>query len=233
MALRRSNQDLESFARISAHDLQEPLRLIASYLQLLKKRYADKLDKDADEFIDFAVYGAHRLQQMITGVLTYSSLNIEDEPDTPVRLEFSLSQTLLNLEDSIDKTRAVITHDPLPVIETKEFLVRRLFENLLDNAIKFHKPDTAPLVHIGAVQREFEWEFTISDNGLGIAQQYWDHVFIIFQRLHGVGVYEGIGIGLTIAKKIVERLGGRIWIASGPGEGTTIHFTLLIGNDWK
>jgi PAS domain S-box-containing protein len=230
--LERSNQELEQFAYVASHDLQEPLRMVASYMQLLQRRYQGKLDHDADEFIAFAVDGATRMQRLINDLLSYSRVRTRGKDLVTVSSEAALAQALDNLSLFIEDNRARVTHDPLPAVLADEGQLVQVFQNLITNAVKFHG-EAAPEVHIAA-RRVAEsdkgstpmWQFAVRDNGIGIEPQYFDRIFVIFQRLHTRAENPGTGIGLAICKKIVERHGGRIWLESQPGRGTTFFFTL-------
>jgi PAS domain S-box-containing protein len=223
--LERSNIDLAQFAYVASHDLQEPLRMISSYLQLLARRYKGKLDADADDFIGYAVDGATRMQTLINDLLTYSRAGTRSKPFEATDCVLVLEQALVNLKEQIRKTSVVVTHDPLPTVMANGSQLAHLFRNLIENAIKFHG-DEPPRVHISAKRKGDEWEVSVADNGIGIEPQYFDRIFKVFQRLHRKNEYPGTGIGLALCKKIVERHGGRIWIESKPGEGTTFFFTI-------
>lgn len=222
--LERSNDELQRFAYVASHDLQEPLRTISSYLQLLEKRYKPKLDGEAREFIDIAVSGANRLQNMISGMLEYSRVETRGEPFEEVDLESTLLQTIKDLQKSIDESKAVIKYDRLPTMIADRRQISRLLQNLISNSIRY-RGSTHPQIHITATQKGGEYVFSVRDNGIGIDPEYREQIFIIFQRLHGREV-PGIGLGLAVAKRIVERHGGRIWVESEPGKGATFHFTL-------
>ncbi|MDQ7839299.1 MAG: PAS domain S-box protein [Thermodesulfobacteriota bacterium] len=225
--LKRSNDELQQFASVASHDLQEPLRMISSYLQLIERRYKGKLDEDADEFIAFAVDGATRLQDMINGLLAYARVGTRGKPFEPIASEAVLEQALLNLQVAIEESGAAVTHDPLPTIVGDAAQLDRVFQNLISNAIKFHGEE--PLhIHISAKLMGNEWVFSARDNGLGIDPQYQDRIFGIFQHLHAREEYPGIGIGLAICKRIVERHGGRIWVEAEAGGGSTFYFTIPI-----
>ncbi len=224
--LRRSNEELKQFAYIASHDLQEPLRMIASYLQLIERRYKGKLDKDADEFIGFAVEGAGRLQNMIMGLLAYSRIETKGKPLKEVNSAEVLGNAVANLKLAIEETGAVITADLLPVVKADAVQLAQVFQNLMANAIKFRRDDP-PRIHVSAVLESTEWVFSVSDNGIGIAEEYKDRIFNIFQRLHGKE-YPGVGIGLSLCRRIIERHGGRIWFESEAGKGTTFYFTIPI-----
>jgi len=225
--LARSNSDLQQFAYVASHDLQEPLRMVASYTQLLAKRYKGKLDKDADEFIAFAVNGANRMQALIQDLLAFSRVDTQGQHFEPTSIEMLLGYALDNLKGGIEESGAVVTHDPLPTVMADERQVLHLLQNLLSNALKFRKQDP-PLVHISAEKRDREWLFSVRDNGIGIDPQYAERIFVIFQRLHTNAEYPGTGIGLSLCKKIVERHGGRIWMESQLGQGATFFFTLPV-----
>jgi len=224
--LKRSNAELEQFAYVASHDLQEPLRMVSSYTQLLMRRYGDKLDGDAREFTAFIVDGATRMKQLIEDLLAYSRVGTRDKNFKPVEAGSSLKRALTNLRAAIQDSGATVTQDGLPTIPCDEVQLAQLFQNLIGNALKFRKPDAAPAVHVGAADRGAEWEFTVRDNGIGIEPQYFERIFMVFQRLHDKGEYPGTGIGLAIVKKVVERHGGRIWVQSQLGAGTTFHFTM-------
>jgi signal transduction histidine kinase len=223
--LKRSNEDLEQFAYVASHDLQEPLRMVASFTQLLARRYEDKLDKDAKEFIHFAVDGATRMQTLINDLLAYSRVGTRGKPFEPIDLNHLLSRVLVNLKVAIDESHAVVTHDPLPIVTGDATQLTQLLQNLIGNAIKF-RADKSPQIHFGVSRRGGDWHFSIRDNGIGIEQKYFDRIFVIFQRLHSRQDYPGTGIGLALCKKIVERHGGRIWVESTEGKGTTFYFQL-------
>jgi light-regulated signal transduction histidine kinase (bacteriophytochrome) len=224
--LNRSNEELQQFANIASHDLQEPLRMVASYTQLLSRRYKGKLDADADEFIAFAVDGASRMQRLIHDLLAYSRVGTKGKEllDTPS--EDALKAALLNLRGAIEESGALVTHDPLPRVIADEMQLTQLFQNLVGNAIKYQRSEI-PKVHISAATNgEENWTFAVRDNGLGIDPQYFEKIFGMFQRLHKREEFAGTGIGLAICKKIVERHGGKISVESQPGQGSTFCFTL-------
>ncbi|MBA2544653.1 MAG: PAS domain-containing protein [Deltaproteobacteria bacterium] len=223
--LARSNADLEQFAYVASHDLQEPLRMVSSYVQLLARRYKGKLDSDADDFIGFAVEGASRMQRLINDLLAYSRVGTRPGEHQDVDLERVFATACGNLEQAIADQRAEITHDPLPSIAGNETQLVQLLQNLLSNAIKFHG-DLPPRVHVSAERGSAGWTISVRDNGIGISSEYFERIFVIFQRLHPREIYDGTGIGLAISKRIVERHGGRIWVESTPGAGATISFTL-------
>ena len=225
--LKRSNDELGQFAYIASHDLQEPLRMVASYTQLLSRRYKGRLDDDADEFIAFAVDGATRMQRLIDDLLAYSRVGTKGKGLVPTSSEEALGQALVNLRGSIENSGAVVTHDPLPAVRADEMQLTQLFQNLVGNAIKYQNPGI-PRVHISATKPsgDKKWTFAVEDNGLGIDPQYFDRIFGMFQRLHKRDEFAGTGIGLAICKKIVERHGGTISVESSLGEGSTFRFAL-------
>ncbi len=223
--LQQSNAELEQFAYVASHDLQEPLRMVASYVQLLERRYKGKLDSDADEFIAYAVDGANRMRGLIDDLLTYSRVSRLGKPFEPTDLESTLDIALLNLQALITENNAVVTHDKLPVVMGDGGQLVQLFQNLIGNAIKFHGKEP-PRIHVSAQVKANEYLFSVRDNGIGIAPEYFDRLFKIFQRLHTREEYPGSGIGLAVCKRIVERHGGHIWIESQEGKGSTIYFTL-------
>lgn len=225
--LQKSNLDLEQFAYVASHDLQEPLRMIRSFLQLLQRRYGGQLDSDADEFIEFAVDGARRMQGLINDLLEYSRVTTTGKEFNNIKMEESLEKALINLSVSTEENNASITHDSLPIIYGDYSQMIELLQNLIGNAIKYHSEKTLH-IHISAQKEDKQWLFSIKDNGIGIDSQYADQIFMIFRRLHTNEEYKGTGIGLAITKRIVERHGGKIWVESEPGKGTTFYFTLPI-----
>jgi len=224
--LRRSNQDLEQFAYVASHDLQEPLRTVTGFVGLLRERYGGKLDARADEYIGMAVDGAERMSQLIRDLLAYSRVGTAGKEPRPAASEDSLRKALANLRISISEQDAGVTRDPLPVVMADATQLVQVFQNLIGNAIKFRRKDVSPQVHVGARRDGGQWVLSVSDNGIGILPDQYDRIFKVFQRLHGRHEYPGTGIGLAISKKIVERHGGRIWVESKVGEGTTFYFTL-------
>jgi PAS domain S-box-containing protein len=224
-ALSRSNSELEKFAYVASHDLQEPLRMIASYTQLLQTRYQGRLDPDADEFIGYAVDGAKRMQALINDLLAYSRVGAKKVPFSPSDLGIVLDDVLQVLELSITEAGATVTRDPLPVVNCDPTQIGQVFQNLISNAIKFRRSE--PLaIHISARQADGEWTFSVADNGMGIEEQYLDRIFVLFQRLESRVDFPGTGIGLAVTKRIVEGHGGRIWVESQSGLGSTFHFAL-------
>jgi signal transduction histidine kinase len=224
--LARSNAELQQFAYVASHDLQEPLRMVGSYTQLLARRYQGRLDKDADEFIHYAVDGAHRMQTLINDLLAYARVDSRGRPFKTTDCAAVLNTVLTNLKVAITEAKATITHDSLPKIVADETQLIQLFQNLIGNALKFRRKDSPPHIHIGVADKDGLWEFSVRDTGIGIAPEHFDRIFQIFQRLHTREHYAGTGIGLAVCKKIVERHGGRIWVESQPGHGATFRFTL-------
>jgi PAS domain S-box-containing protein len=224
--LRRSNEELQQFAYVASHDLQEPLRMVTSYLQLIESRYADKLDSDAHEFIGYAVDGAARMKALINDLLAYSRVEGGEKIFEEFDSQLALNKALTNLSLKVEDSHTIITYDHMPLIKADRTQITQLFQNLFSNAIKFQRPGNAPHIHVGVQRVNSEWQFSVEDNGIGIAPAYLDRIFVIFQRLHKKSEYPGTGIGLAICKKVVERHGGRIWVESTPGEGTIFYFTL-------
>jgi len=224
--LNRSNEELGQFAYVASHDLQEPLRMVASYTQLLSRRYKGKLGSDADEFISFAVDGASRMQRLIQDLLAYSRVGTKGMDLLDTSSEAALQQALINLRGAIEESGALVTHDALPTVPADEMQLIQLFQNLVGNAIKYQNPGV-PRVHISAAKNGGKkWIFSVQDNGLGIDPQYFEKIFGVFQRLHKREEFAGTGIGLAICKKIVERHGGSISVESQPGQGSTFRFAL-------
>lgn len=224
--LARSNAELEQFAYVASHDLQEPLRMVASYTQLLARRYAGKLDQDADEFIGFAVDGARRMQELINDLLAYSRAGTRPLQLDAVDVNRMVDQIVADFGVAIADSDAHVTHDVLPTVQADATQLRQVFQNLIANGLKFHRPEAAPRVHVSSRREDDAWVFGIEDNGIGIEPQYMERIFALFQRLHTRAEYPGTGIGLAICKRIVERHGGRIWLESEYGHGTTFWFTL-------
>ncbi len=226
--LRRSNEELQQFAYVASHDLQEPLRMVTSYLQILESRYSNSLDSDAHEFIGFAVDGAARMKALINDLLAYSRVDGAEKEFEEFDMQLALDKALVNTAIDIEDTGAIITADAMPSIKADRMQITQIFQNLISNAIKFQRGTNLPQVHIGVERKKDEWEFLVRDNGIGIAPQYRERIFVIFQRLNKKDEYPGTGIGLAICKKVVERHGGRMWVESTVGEGTTFYFTLPI-----
>jgi PAS domain S-box-containing protein len=223
--LRQSNDDLEQFAYAASHDLQEPLRTVASYVQLLARRYEGKLDTDADDFIRYSVDGVVRMQALIRDLLAYSRLSTHKDQFRDVESEEIFAHVLANLHAAIEETGAEVTHDPLPRLHADASRLTSLFQNLIGNGIKFRGAEK-PRVHVSAERRGADWVLSFRDNGIGIEANYADRIFVIFQRLHARERYPGTGIGLAICKKIVDQHGGRIWFESEPDRGTTFFVSL-------
>ncbi len=230
--LAQSNKELEQFAYITSHDLREPLRMITSFLQLLERRYKDQLDQDANEFIGFAVDGAKRLDAMTNDLLQYSKISSQKKEIVPVNFEHVLKHALENLKVQIEESNAIITHDPLPTINGDEQLKVQLFQNIIGNAIKY-RSEKPPKIHISATKETNQYLFSIKDNGIGMSSKHLEKIFTIFQRLHTQEDYEGTGIGLAIAQKIVHQQGGQIWVESEPGKGSTFYFTIPLKNEFR
>lgn len=224
--LARSNRDLEQFAYVASHDLQEPLRAVAGPLQLLQRRYEGKLDERADEFIGHAVDGATRMQSLIDDLLSYSRVGRLEDPKQSVPIEHVLALALKNLAVIMQETRAQVTHDALPTVLGIPSQLTLLFQNLIGNALKFRHKERPARIHVGAQPAGDAWQISVADNGIGIAEQYFERIFVIFQRLHTRREYPGTGLGLALCKRIVEHHGGKIWLESKPDEGTTFFFTL-------
>jgi PAS domain S-box-containing protein len=224
--LHRSNEELGQFAYIASHDLQEPLRMVASYTELLSRRYKGKLDSDADEFIAFAVDGANRMQRLIQDLLAYSRVGTQGSDLRDISSEDALQQALINLRGAIEESGALVTHDPLPAVLADETQLTQLFQNLIGNAIKYQGPGVPKVSIAAAMNGGKKWTFSVKDNGLGIDPQYFERIFGMFQRLHKREAFAGTGIGLAICKKIVEQHGGSISVESQLGQGSTFRFAL-------
>lgn len=224
--LRRSNADLEQFAHVVSHDLQEPLRSVASYIELIERRYGDSLDEDAGEFFGFVIDGVNRMKDLINGLLAFSRVGTTESTRVPTDFGKALAAALDNLETAIQESGAMITSDPLPTLTADPPQITTLFQNLVGNAIKFRQANVQPRVHITAEKRPPGWVFSIKDNGIGIEPRHLDKIFEIFQRLNARGDFPGTGIGLAICKRIAERHGGRIWAEATPGEGSTFYFMI-------
>jgi PAS domain S-box-containing protein len=223
--LERSNNELAQFAYAASHDLQEPLRMVASYTQLLEKRYKDNLDDDAKDFINYAAAGATRMQKMINGLLSYSRIQTRGEPFKSTDCTAVIKQAISNLKIHIEETRAIIESGDLPTVNADEMQLIRLFQNLIDNALKFRGTEV-PRIQISASKLGNKWMFSVSDNGIGINAEHRDRIFVVFQRLHREKEYPGTGMGLAICKRIVDRHGGQIWVDSDLGRGSTFYFTI-------
>ena len=223
--LMRSNAELQQFAYVASHDLQEPLRMISSYTQLLVRRYGDRFDKEAREFMDYVVDGSARMKQLIEDILAYSRVGTRGREFKTVQSEAALKKALASLRAALEATGANVTNDSLPAVEADDVQLAQLFQNLIGNALKFTSGGT-PHIHVGVAELPQAWEFSVKDNGIGIDPQYFERIFMVFQRLHSKGEYSGTGIGLAICKKVVDRHGGRIRVESRPGEGSTFFFTL-------
>jgi PAS domain S-box-containing protein len=223
--LARSNAELEQFAYVASHDLQEPLRMVASYTQLLGKRYADKLEGDAREFMAYIVDGAARMKQLIEDLLAYSRVGTRGKEFTRVKLETVFERARINLRGALEDSGGEMTHEPLPEVQGDEWQLVQLLQNLAGNALKFRGSEP-PRVHVSFLEKENEFEIAVQDNGIGIEAQYFERIFMVFQRLHDKGQYPGTGIGLAICKKVIDRHHGRIWVESVPGQGSCFKFTL-------
>ena len=230
--LKRSNVELQQFAYVASHDLQEPLRMVASFTQLLAKRYNNKLDDDARDFINYAVDGATRMQTLIRDLLAYSRVGTQGKAFAPTRCDEVVDRVLDSLKLAIKESRAAITRGPLPTVQADAMQLSQLFQNLLTNAIKF-RDEKPPRVHISAERNGSSWKISVRDKGIGFSPEHAERIFVIFQRLHTKSEYPGTGIGLAICKKIVERHGGRISVESAPGEGSTFSFTIPAGERRK
>jgi PAS domain S-box-containing protein len=225
--LARSNAELEQFAYVASHDLQEPLRMVASYTELLGRRYRGKLDSDADEFIAFAVDGASRMKRLIEDLLTYSRVGMKGKPFTQTDCNVALREATANLMLAMEDAHAVVTSDALPIVTADAVQLVQLLQNLIANAIKFHGANP-PCIHVSAKPQDGTWLFSVQDNGIGIEMRYFERIFLIFQRLHAKTEYPGTGIGLAVCKRIVERHGGQIWVESEPGKGSRFFFTIPV-----
>lgn len=226
--LKRSNAELQQFAYVASHDLQEPLRSISSFTQLLERRYSNKLDKDADEFIGYVVEAAKRMQQMILDLLEYSRIMTKGDEFREFNATESLNEALFYLKGIIEDCNVEITHDELPQLRADPSQLTKVFQNLISNAIKFRNPEKPPKIHISAREdkEENEYVFSVQDNGIGMDQQYAERIFTIFQRLHTLDEYPGTGIGLSVVRRIIERHGGHVWVESELGKGSTFYFTI-------
>jgi signal transduction histidine kinase len=223
--LMASNEELEQFAYVASHDLQEPLRMVASFTQLLQKRYADKLDADANEYIHFAVDGAKRMKKLVDDLLIYSRVASKDKEWEKVNIQSLVSNIITDMSMLIEESGIKISYKDLPVVYSDKAMLSRLFTNLISNAVKYRRNEN-PEVWISAHHRDSKWIFSVKDNGIGIKKEYFEKIFLLFRRLHGKSEYSGTGIGLAICKKIVDKLGGRIWVESEPGKGSTFYFEI-------
>ncbi len=223
--LARSNAELEQFAYVASHDLQEPLRMVSSYTQLLETRYGDTLDDKAKKYIFYAVDGARRMQGLINDLLTYSRVGTRAQPLERTDSHAALGEAIRNLSSALAETGALVTNGDLPLVLADRSQLVQLFQNLLGNAVKFHGLES-PRVHVSAEARGDEWVFRVQDNGIGIPAQHFERIFVIFQRLHTREEFPGTGIGLALCKRVVERHGGRIWVESEPGVGSSFYFSL-------
>jgi signal transduction histidine kinase len=225
-AMRSSNRELEQFAYVASHDLQEPLRMVASFAELLDRRYHEQLDDRGRKYLAYIVSGSSRMQGLIEDLLTFSRIGRLDTDRHRVSLDRIINNVIADLSEKIRETHAEISIDPLPALSVNESSISRLFMNLISNALKFRRKDVPPKIHISVQYIGHEWRFSVRDNGIGIDSKYFNKLFIIFQRLHSREEYPGTGIGLAIAKKIVNNYGGRIWVESEPGKGSTFYFTI-------
>jgi len=223
--LARSNAELEQFAYVASHDLQEPLRMVSSYTQLLEHRYGDVLDEKARKYIFYAVDGARRMQGLINDLLAYSRVGTRGEPLQATDSHSALGEAIHNLSPALAESDALVTNGDLPLVLADRSQLVQLFQNLLGNAVKFHGSES-PRIHVSAEAKGDEWVFRVRDNGIGIAPQHFERIFVIFQRLHTREEFPGTGIGLALCKRLVERHGGRIWVESEPGKGSSFYFSL-------
>ena len=226
--LENANKDLEQFAFVASHDLQEPLRMISSFTQLLERKYKDKLDQDANDYIHFVVDGSTRMQNLLVNLLEFSRVSTRAKVFEKVNVKTLVEEIVSHLSQLIANNNAVITWEELPIIHADESQILRVFQNLIENAIKFKKKTEFPKIHTSCTKQNNMFQFSVTDNGIGIEKQYHDTVFIIFQRLHSGKDYPGTGIGLSICKRIIERHNGTIWFESTPHEGTTFYFTIPV-----
>ncbi|MBP9691965.1 MAG: PAS domain-containing protein [Alphaproteobacteria bacterium] len=224
--LENSNALLQEFAYVASHDLQEPLRMVSNFVQLLQKRYSHKLDKDAEEFIQFAVSGTERMKALINDLLMYSRVDSQGKPLKETDMQEVLNWTLATLHDALEDGGVDLSLEPLPQVLGDEIQLGQLFQNLIANALRYHAPTHPLKIQIGAIEEEDFWKLFVKDNGIGIDPQFHERVFKIFQRLHSYEEFKGTGIGLSICKRIVERHGGKIWIESEENEGSTFYFTI-------
>jgi light-regulated signal transduction histidine kinase (bacteriophytochrome) len=226
--LRRANQDLEQFAYSASHDLQEPLRSIKIYGELLTRRYGDKLDGQASEFLEYLRSGATRMEVLVRDLLAYTQVGRLNARAEMTSAGEALSTALANLAGAIQVNGAAVTYEPLPPVRVHNLHLRQLFQNLISNAIKYRSPDRPPSVHVSAERGNGVWVFSVQDNGIGIEARYREHIFGLFKRLHTGDEYSGTGIGLAICQRILERYHGRIWVESDPGQGSVFRFALPV-----
>jgi light-regulated signal transduction histidine kinase (bacteriophytochrome) len=226
IALANSNAELERFAYVASHDLQEPLRMVSSFLQLLQRKYSDQIDELSSKYIDFAVDGAERMKQLINDLLEYSRISLQGYALESVDVEEVVAEVQSLMAARITDTKAVLEIGEMPIIHANRIAVQQLLLNLVSNALKYHEKGSIPVVRINCEENLLEWKFTVTDNGIGIDKAFQEKIFIIFQRLHNREEYAGTGIGLAICKKIVDHLQGRIGVDSRPGQGSTFYFTI-------
>jgi signal transduction histidine kinase len=224
--LKHTNSELEQFAKIASHDLQEPLRMVSSFMTRLEKKYSQQLDERALRYVFFAKDGAQKMKQIILDLLEYSKAGTISDPTDEVNLNEVVDSVCGMLRKRIEETKATIHVDELPVLVNYKIPLQQVFQNLIENSLKFHQKDVSPAISISSIQRNNHWKIIVKDNGIGIDPEYFDKVFIVFQRLHSRTDYSGTGLGLSLTKKIIENQGGRIWIQSKKGEGSEFHFTL-------
>ncbi len=225
-ALTQSNAALEQFAYVASHDLQEPLRTIGAYAQLLQRRYRQQLNEEAVSFLDLIVSGVNRMSALVQDLLTYARVTTEVDRPSSYSLDKDLDTALTQLQQAIEESKATVTHDPLPEVQVDQGQMVRLFQNLVGNGLKYRKADTPPVIHISAEQQDAEWVISVQDNGIGFDSAHSQQIFLPFKRLHSQAEYAGTGVGLAICKRIVEGHGGRIWADSQAGQGATFHFSL-------
>ncbi len=224
--LATANEELEQFAYVASHDLQEPLRMVSSFLERLEQKYGDQLDEKAQQYIDFAVNGAYRMRRIILDLLNYSRMNNNDFERDQIDLNDLVKEIIKAEQSIIEENDAEITFGDLPVIEASKTPIQQVFQNLINNALKYHRPSTKPVIKIASKETDKYWQFSVTDNGIGIKEEFQDNIFTIFQRLHTQDEYAGTGIGLSVSKKIIEKHGGEIWVKSKEGKGSTFYFTI-------
>lgn len=232
--LKRKNIELEQFAYVASHDLQEPLRTVSGFVELLKRHYKDQADENVTKYINYITDASDRMRRLVQDLLDYSRLGRERILES-IDLNSLVQEVLSDLTMAIQESQAVINIDPLPVVSGYTTEIKQLFQNLISNSLKFRKRGEPSVINISVIPKEEHWQFTITDNGIGIDEKYWDRIFVIFQRLHTKNEYEGTGIGLAHCKKITELHSGKIWVNSAPGEGSTFYFTIRKRNTdkWK